>query len=86
MKKAKRKKTVRGRSRTPAAGWGTFFVLGAAFGVAVWFVLNPFMSDEANVVVRLMIVLVIAVLCSAFATYLLNSTLAAWSKWRRRRG
>ncbi len=88
MKKSKRKKNKKGtgtKPRTLSAGWGTFFVLAALFGVVAWVVPKPFLSQDASVLVRLMMVLVTAVICSSLATYLLNSTLAAWSKWRRKR-
>jgi len=88
MKKPKRKKQVKSagsKPRTLTAGWGTFFVLGAIFGVVAWLVPKPFLSQDASILARFTMVLVIAVVSSAFATYALNSTLAAWSKRRRKR-
>jgi protein-S-isoprenylcysteine O-methyltransferase Ste14 len=88
MKKSKRKKKKKGtgsKPRTLSAGWGTFFVLVALFGVVAWVVPKPFLSEDASVLVRFTMVLVIAAVCASLATYLLNSTLAAWSKWRRKR-
>jgi magnesium-transporting ATPase (P-type) len=88
MKKSKRKKKKQDtgtKPRTLSAGWGTFFVLAVLFAVVAWVVPKPFLSENASVLVRVMMVLVTAVVCSSLATYLLNSTLAAWSKWRRNR-
>ena len=88
MKKAKRrkrKKKARNKTRTLTAGWTAFFVLGAGFGAAIWLALSPFLSRETHVLAKLAMVVVLAAVCSAFATYALNSVLAAWSKWRRKR-
>jgi hypothetical protein len=88
MKKSKRKKKKKdtgSKPRTLSAGWGAFFVLAALFGVVAWVVPKPFLSEDAGVLVRFTIVLVMAVVCSSLATYLLNSTLTAWSKWKRKR-
>lgn len=88
MKKGKSKKqkgNPRTQPRHVTAGWGAFFVLAAAFGVAAWFALRRLMSEDADFMAKFGLVLVFAVLCSALATYLLNSILAAWARRRRRR-
>jgi hypothetical protein len=67
------------------AGWGTFVALIAAFSVVLWFAVIPFLNREALLATKLLIVFVSAIVCSAFATYALNSVLAVVSRRRRRR-
>jgi len=81
----KRRKQPQKRPRAMHAGWGTFFVLGFALCVVIWFVLNPFLSSEAHVLARFAIVLGAATVLSAVATYILNSILTTWSERKRRR-
>ena len=84
-KAKKRKHKADNKPRTLSAGWGTYFVVGAALVVIIWFVLNPFLNPEAPVLGRFVFVLVTAAVVSGIVTYSLNSVLAAWSKRRRRR-
>lgn len=89
MKKARtkrwKKRAARKKSQTLTAGWGVFFVLVPVFGVVVWLTITPFFEQDALIFARLGLVLVVAVIFSGLATYILNSLLAAWSKWQRKR-
>ena len=84
-KSKKRKDKGPSKPRILSLGWGTYFVVGAALVVIIWFVANPFMNPEAHVLGRFVIVLGAAAVLSGVVTYLLNSILGAWSRHRRRR-
>lgn len=84
-KAKKRKHKVDNRPRRLSAGWGTYFVVGGALVVIIWFVVNPFLNPDAPVLGRFVFVLVTAAVVSGILTYSLNSVLTAWSKRRRRR-